>query len=80
MIAEEVRAELGLESGDVAVVTAASFRPQKDYPNLLQAARLLADRDVPVRIVAIGQGPQGTRSTQGASTRFAGSGDIDRLS
>ena len=55
---ELVRAELGIRPGEVAVVTAANFRPQKDYPGLLRAARLLVDREVPVRIVAIGQGPQ----------------------
>ena len=54
---EAVRRELGLSADELVVVTAANFRPQKDYPNLLHAARLLADRSVPVRIVAIGQGP-----------------------
>ena len=53
-----VRADLGLAPDELVVVTAANFRPQKDYPGLLRAARLLADREVPVRIVAIGQGPQ----------------------
>lgn len=54
----DVRAELGIGEGEFVVVTAANFREQKDYPNLLRAARLLADRGVAVRIVAIGQGPQ----------------------
>ena len=54
----EVRAEFGIGDDEFVVGTVANFRPQKDYPNLLGAARLLADRDVPVRIVAIGQGPQ----------------------
>ena len=53
-----LRAELGLKPGEIVVVTAANFRPQKDYPGLLRAAGMLADREVPVRIVAIGQGPQ----------------------
>ena len=53
-----VRAELGLAPDEFVVGTVANFRAQKDYPNLLAAARLLADRDVPVRIVAVGQGPQ----------------------
>jgi glycosyltransferase involved in cell wall biosynthesis/GNAT superfamily N-acetyltransferase len=54
----DVRKEFGIADDEFVVVTAANFRPQKDYPNLLGAARLLADREVPVRIVAIGQGPQ----------------------
>jgi len=53
-----VRAELGIGPDEFVVGTVANFRPQKDYPNLLQAARLLADGGVPVRIVAVGQGPQ----------------------
>lgn len=54
----EVRAELGIGADEIVLGTVANFRPQKDYPNLLAAARLLADRDVAVRIVAVGQGPQ----------------------
>ncbi|MBV1893328.1 MAG: GNAT family N-acetyltransferase [Ilumatobacteraceae bacterium] len=54
----EIREELGLTVDDFVVGTVANFRPQKDYPNLLGAIRLLADRDVPVRVVAVGQGPQ----------------------
>jgi glycosyltransferase involved in cell wall biosynthesis len=53
-----IRAELGLTDEEFVVGTVANFRAQKDYPNLLAAARLLADRGVPVRIVAVGQGPQ----------------------
>ena len=52
-----VRAELGLGANEFVVGTVANFRPQKDYPNLLAAARVLADRDVAVRFVAVGQGP-----------------------
>lgn len=50
------RADLGLAPGEVAVGTVANFRRQKDYPNLLRAARLLTDRGAPVRFVAVGQG------------------------
>jgi glycosyltransferase involved in cell wall biosynthesis len=53
----EVRAELGIGPDEVVVGTIANFRRQKDYPNLLRAASVLACRVVPVRIVAIGQGP-----------------------
>ncbi|MGZ8753321.1 MAG: glycosyltransferase [Acidimicrobiia bacterium] len=53
----EVRAELGIDPDEVVVGTIANFRRQKDYPNLLRAAAVLARRDVPVRVVAVGQGP-----------------------
>jgi glycosyltransferase involved in cell wall biosynthesis/GNAT superfamily N-acetyltransferase len=55
---DAVRAELGMGPDEFVLGTVANFRPQKDYPNLLGAARLLADRNVPVRVVAVGQGPQ----------------------
>lgn len=52
-----VRAELGIGDDEIVVGTIANFRRQKDYPNLLAAAEILATRRVPVRIVAVGQGP-----------------------
>ena len=55
---DEIRDELGIGHEEFVVGTVANYRPQKDYSNLLQAARLLADRDVPLKIVAVGQGPQ----------------------
>ncbi len=61
---DAVRAELGIGLDEIVVGTVANFRPQKDYPNLLQAARLLADREVPVRFVAVGQGPQEVETRQ----------------
>jgi glycosyltransferase involved in cell wall biosynthesis/predicted N-acetyltransferase YhbS len=54
---DDVRAELGIGADEIVVGTVANFRPQKDYPTLLQAARVLADRQIPVRLVAVGQGP-----------------------
>ncbi len=52
-----IRAELGIGADEIVAVTIANFRAQKDYPNLLAAARILADRGVALRIVAVGQGP-----------------------
>lgn len=52
-----IRTELGVAEGDFVVGTIANFRAQKDYPNLLEAARLLKESGVPIRIIAVGQGP-----------------------
>jgi len=52
-----VRRELRAEPGELLVGTIANYTPKKDYPNLLHAARRIADRNVNVRFVAIGQGP-----------------------
>jgi glycosyltransferase involved in cell wall biosynthesis len=52
-----VRAELGIAPDEVAVATVANFRSQKGYPDLLAAARVLADRGVPARFIVVGQGP-----------------------
>ena len=52
-----IRARLGIGPDEFAIGTVANFRPQKDYPNLLAAARLLVDRGEQYRIVAVGQGP-----------------------
>ena len=52
-----VRGELGVAPDDVLVGTVANYVPKKDYPNLLHAARCLADRRSGVRFCAVGQGP-----------------------
>ena len=52
-----VRDGLGLRADEVVVGTVANLRAQKDYPTLLAAARLLVDRGVAFRLVAVGQGP-----------------------
>jgi glycosyltransferase involved in cell wall biosynthesis/predicted N-acetyltransferase YhbS len=54
---EAVRAELGIGPDEDVVGTVANFTAQKAYPTLLTAARLVADRGRPVRVVAVGQGP-----------------------
>jgi glycosyltransferase involved in cell wall biosynthesis len=54
---DAVRAELGVDAGTFLAGTVANYHPKKDWPNLLRAARLLADRGVPVKFCAVGQGP-----------------------
>lgn len=54
---EAVRAELGIGADELVIGTVANFRVQKDYPNLLRAARLIVDADVAARFVVVGQGP-----------------------
>jgi glycosyltransferase involved in cell wall biosynthesis/GNAT superfamily N-acetyltransferase len=52
-----MRVQLGLSPDTVAIGTVANFRPQKDYPNLLRAAQRLRNEGLPIRVVAVGQGP-----------------------
>jgi glycosyltransferase involved in cell wall biosynthesis len=54
----EVREQLGVGSGDVLVGTVANLRPSKAYPVLLRATRLMLDRDLPIRVIAAGVGPE----------------------
>lgn len=53
----DVRRELGIDAQTILVGTVANYHPKKDWPNLLHAARLVADRGLPVRFCAVGQGP-----------------------
>lgn len=53
---DAVRAELGVGEGELLAVTVANLRATKGYPDLLAAARLVADRGAPIRFVAAGQG------------------------
>jgi glycosyltransferase involved in cell wall biosynthesis len=53
----EIRAELGLEPTEIVIGTIANYREQKDYPTLLAAAADVIERGLPVRFVAVGQGP-----------------------
>jgi glycosyltransferase involved in cell wall biosynthesis len=53
----ETRAELDVPPDMVLAGTVANYTEQKDWPNLLRAARRLADDGVPVRFCAVGQGP-----------------------
>lgn len=57
-IRAEVRAELGVADGDLVALTVANLRPEKGYDTLLDAARLVADRGLPVRFVSVGIGSE----------------------
>jgi len=52
-----VRADLGLAEGTTVVLTVANLREQKDYPNLMAAARVVLDAVDDVVFLAVGQGP-----------------------
>lgn len=54
---ERIRAELGIPLDAVVATTVANFRREKDYPNLLRAARQAIDADPNLWFVAVGQGP-----------------------
>ncbi len=52
-----LRAELGAPDDELVFMTVANLRPEKGYDVLLDAARALLDRGVPVRFAAVGRGP-----------------------
>lgn len=54
---DATRAEFGIGPTTVVVGTVANYHPKKDWPNLLNAARLLADRGHDVQFLLVGQGP-----------------------
>ncbi|MGO8873583.1 MAG: glycosyltransferase, partial [Acidimicrobiales bacterium] len=56
-VREQVRGELGVRDGELLALTVANLRPEKGYDVLLDAARLVADRNLPVRFVSVGRGP-----------------------
>ena len=56
-IRAEVRAELGVAAEEVLVLAVANLRAEKGYDVLLETARILADRGLPIRIAAVGRGP-----------------------
>ena len=55
-VRSEVRSEFGVADDDVLVVSVANLRPEKGYDVLLDATRLLADRGLPAKVVAVGRG------------------------
>lgn len=54
---DEVRAELGVQPDEIVFGTVANFRREKAYEVLLEAARVALDSGLPLRFVAVGQGP-----------------------
>jgi glycosyltransferase involved in cell wall biosynthesis len=54
---EQVRTEFGIARDVVLIGTVANLRANKDWPNLLAAARHLVDRGLPVQFLCVGQGP-----------------------
>ena len=71
----EVRREFAVADDDVLVVSVANLRPEKGYDVLLDASRLLLDRELPVRIVAVGEG----ELEEAMAARHAGLGLGDRF-
>jgi glycosyltransferase involved in cell wall biosynthesis len=54
---ERLRAALGIADDEVLSLTVANLRANKDYPNLLRAARAALDLEPRLRFAAVGQGP-----------------------
>ena len=60
-VRNEFRSELGIGDEEVVVLTVANLRAEKGYDVLLDAARIIIDRGLPVRFVAVGRGPLETQ-------------------
>jgi glycosyltransferase involved in cell wall biosynthesis len=56
-VRREVRAELSVQDDEVLAITVANLRAEKGYDVLLEAARIVAERGLPVRFAAVGRGP-----------------------
>jgi L-malate glycosyltransferase len=52
-----VRSDLDVGDDELLFMTVANLRPEKGYDVLLDAARIVADCDPPIRIAAVGRGP-----------------------
>ena len=73
---EQTRKELGVLPGESLAVTVANLRDDKNYPGLIEAARLVGERGAPVRFATAGQGPleaqiRELRRRSGLGERFA---------
>jgi glycosyltransferase involved in cell wall biosynthesis len=56
-IRRDVRHELGVPPDDVLILTVANLRPEKGYGILLEAARILMTKGLPVSFASVGYGP-----------------------
>lgn len=52
-----VRDQLGIADDQVLAITVANLRKNKDYPNLLRAAKVAMEHEPRLRFIAVGQGP-----------------------
>ena len=52
-----VRSELAVDDDELLFMTVANLRPEKGYDVLLEAAKAIADCDLPIRFAAVGRGP-----------------------
>ncbi|MDO5737288.1 MAG: glycosyltransferase, partial [Propionibacteriaceae bacterium] len=57
MARKRLRKELGVEDDEVLALTVGNLRRNKDYPNLLAAAKRARDEAPELRFAAVGQGP-----------------------
>jgi glycosyltransferase involved in cell wall biosynthesis len=73
---DDVRRELGVAPGESLAVTVANLRAGKNYPGLIDAARIVLDHGVRVRFATAGQGQLAAEITalhgqSGLGDRFA---------
>ena len=54
---QQLRASLGIAPTDYCVINSARLTRQKDQACLIAAAKLLREKNIPVKVVIVGQGP-----------------------
>jgi glycosyltransferase involved in cell wall biosynthesis len=70
---QDVRDELGIDTGEVLALTVANLRSEKGYDVLVEAARLVMEAGVPVRFVSVGRGRlEGDLATAAAGPELVG--------
>jgi len=76
-IRRKIRAELGVRPEELLAITVANLRSEKGYDVLLDTAHLVAERGLPIRFAAAGQGAIGHQIAE--RHRALGLGDRFRL-
>jgi glycosyltransferase involved in cell wall biosynthesis len=54
----KLRKSLGIRSSDAVICVCAALRPEKKHADLIDAAKILIEKGIPLKILMIGDGPE----------------------